>query len=181
MVNKTRFFFVTDFFTTKTGFMSFPQQTQFDNAMEFCNICYTYRLNNQIPIVSCDNEKCSMIFHTGCLKEWFSSLRDTKTFLNMTSGRCPSCKEVDNSRSIIETISRHAKFQRIIIWIYRNYRPPSITCWSNKFNKQMPILLILFNYFLYPNIQYFHIISMMILSSIFGNHLFLSKKKKKQK
>lgn len=75
--------------------MTFPQRSIFDNnTEEYCNICYTYRMAGQIPIVSCDNEKCSLIFHTICLKEWFTTLRDARTFLNMTSGRCPSCKEV---------------------------------------------------------------------------------------
>lgn len=75
--------------------ITFPQRSIYDkNIEEHCNICYSYRIAGQIPIVSCDNKKCSLIFHTICLKEWFTTLRDTKTFLNMTSGRCPSCKEV---------------------------------------------------------------------------------------
>lgn len=76
--------------------MAFPQKSAFNgNGMgELCSICYTYRFAGQIPIVCCDNEKCALNYHTVCLKEWFATLRDTKVFLNMTSGRCPSCKEV---------------------------------------------------------------------------------------
>lgn len=63
---------------------------------DLCSICYMYRCAGQIPIVSCDNDKCALNFHLICLKEWFATVRDTKVFLNMTSGRCPSCKEVSN-------------------------------------------------------------------------------------
>lgn len=75
--------------------MAFPQKNSFkSNGMsELCSICYTYRLVDQIPIVSCDNNKCALNYHMLCLKEWFTTLSDTKVFLNMTSGRCPSCKE----------------------------------------------------------------------------------------
>lgn len=76
--------------------MAFPQKGSFESngIGELCSICYTYRFGGQIPIVSCDNAKCGLCYHTGCLKEWFATLRDTKIFLNMASGRCPSCKEV---------------------------------------------------------------------------------------
>lgn len=78
--------------------ITFPQKNHPDNNVnEYCSICYTYRISGQIPIVSCDNDKCSLIFHSICLKEWFATLRDTKTFLNLTSGRCPMCKEVRNT------------------------------------------------------------------------------------
>ncbi|XP_031636274.1 E3 ubiquitin-protein ligase FANCL [Contarinia nasturtii] len=75
--------------------MAFPQKSSFNNCGmgELCSICYTYRFAGQIPIVSCDNDKCALNYHTTCLKTWFATLRDTKVFLNMTSGRCPSCKE----------------------------------------------------------------------------------------
>lgn len=76
--------------------MTFPQKCTLANSGfgEHCSICYTYRVAGQIPIVSCDNDKCALNYHLICLKEWFATLRDTKVFLNMTSGRCPSCKEV---------------------------------------------------------------------------------------
>lgn len=73
--------------------ISFPLKDG-EDSINNCSICYTYRLCNQIPIISCDNEKCQLIYHTMCLKEWFSTIRDSKTFLNVTSGKCPFCKEV---------------------------------------------------------------------------------------
>lgn len=81
-----------------TDLMAFPQKSSFNRGYggmgELCSICYSYRFAGQIPIVSCDIDKCALNYHTLCLKEWFATLRDTKVFLNMTSGRCPSCKEV---------------------------------------------------------------------------------------
>ncbi|XP_073816286.1 E3 ubiquitin-protein ligase Fancl isoform X2 [Musca autumnalis] len=59
----------------------------------YCNICYSYKLDSgEIPIVSCDNAQCNLIFHAVCLKEWFSTLADGKTFLEVAFGACPFCK-----------------------------------------------------------------------------------------
>lgn len=64
-------------------------------SMQYCNICYCYKLEHgEIPIVSCDNNHCSLIFHAACLKEWFSTLTDSKTFLDVAFGACPFCKAV---------------------------------------------------------------------------------------
>lgn len=77
--------------------MSLPQKPivgSVDPSTEsYCSICYMYRLNGHIPMITCDNPKCWLIYHTACLKEWFSINRESKTFLNVTSGNCPSCKE----------------------------------------------------------------------------------------
>lgn len=84
-------------FLFEIDLIAFPQRDSFSDHTgmgELCSICYTYRFAGQIPIVSCDNDKCALNYHLICLQEWFATLRDTKVFLNMTSGRCPSCKEV---------------------------------------------------------------------------------------
>lgn len=65
-----------------------------EDEENYCNICYMYRLGNHIPIISCDNSKCPLIFHAYCLKHWFSTLLDEKKFLNVNMGKCPFCKEV---------------------------------------------------------------------------------------
>ncbi|XP_049544999.1 E3 ubiquitin-protein ligase FANCL [Anopheles darlingi] len=58
-----------------------------------CGICMGYRdTDNRIPIVSCDNEKCSLIFHVFCLKEWFATQRESKKFFTISIGNCPYCK-----------------------------------------------------------------------------------------
>lgn len=68
------------------------------STLQFCNICYCYKLEEgEIPIVSCDNNQCSLIFHAACLKEWFNSLADGKTFLDVAFGACPFCKAVRTS------------------------------------------------------------------------------------
>lgn len=64
-------------------------------SLQHCNICYSYKEENgEIPIVSCDNNHCSLIFHAACLKEWFNMLTDGKTFLDVAFGSCPFCKSV---------------------------------------------------------------------------------------
>lgn len=61
----------------------------------FCNICYAYQLEQgEIPIVSCDNPQCTLIYHAACLKEWFNTLTDGKDFLSVSFGTCPFCKTV---------------------------------------------------------------------------------------
>ncbi|XP_062557505.1 E3 ubiquitin-protein ligase Fancl [Armigeres subalbatus] len=77
--------------------MAFPmriEQPGNDEEVAACGICMSYRDDqNKIPIISCDNEKCSLIFHIGCLKEWFMSLKDSRTFFAISVGTCPYCKQ----------------------------------------------------------------------------------------
>lgn len=75
-----------------TDIVAFPQKSPEDETI-MCTICYTYRSHNQIPIITCDNDKCNLIYHASCLKWWFSTVRDNKTFLTVTSGFC-HCKAV---------------------------------------------------------------------------------------
>ncbi|XP_020717376.1 E3 ubiquitin-protein ligase FANCL isoform X1 [Ceratitis capitata] len=92
-----------------------------DNAStepQFCNICYSYQLDEgQIPIVSCDNIKCTMIYHAACLKEWFNTLSDGKDFLSVSFGACPFCKTVSFKRNLIYLFVKYpdARFLKIII------------------------------------------------------------------
>ncbi|XP_032595981.1 uncharacterized protein LOC6567588 isoform X1 [Drosophila grimshawi] len=60
---------------------------------QLCNICYVFRLDSgEVPIVSCDNPRCVLKCHAACLKEWFDTLIDGKTFLEVSFGLCPFCK-----------------------------------------------------------------------------------------
>lgn len=60
-----------------------------------CNICFDYRLDNgEVPLVSCDNSRCVLKCHAACLKEWFDTLVEGKTFLEVSFGLCPFCKAV---------------------------------------------------------------------------------------
>ncbi|XP_067618124.1 E3 ubiquitin-protein ligase Fancl [Eurosta solidaginis] len=60
---------------------------------QFCNICYAYASDEgEIPIVSCDNAQCTLIYHAACLREWFNTLTEGKDFLSVSFGACPFCK-----------------------------------------------------------------------------------------
>lgn len=101
--------------------VSFPQKS-IEEPQEYCSICYIYRLNNQIPMITCDNTKCYLAYHTLCLKEWFSSIRDSKTFLNVTSGQCPSCKEVFIYIVYLTSLATISVLTYKLFIYFRNYR-----------------------------------------------------------
>ncbi|XP_055907538.1 E3 ubiquitin-protein ligase FANCL [Eupeodes corollae] len=63
-----------------------------EGSEDCCNICYCYQLEGHVPFVSCDNRNCSLVYHAICLKEWFTTLTEGKTFLNVSFGACPFCK-----------------------------------------------------------------------------------------
>ncbi|XP_016961118.1 uncharacterized protein LOC108031871 [Drosophila biarmipes] len=70
-----------------------PKQDEEDNEELRCNICFVYRLDNgDVPLVSCDNPKCVLKCHAACLEEWFQTLIEGKTFLDVSFGLCPFCK-----------------------------------------------------------------------------------------
>ncbi|XP_017071920.2 uncharacterized protein LOC108108383 [Drosophila eugracilis] len=70
-----------------------PKQDEEDNEELRCNICFSYRLDSgEVPLVSCDNPKCVLRCHAGCLKEWFQTQMEGKTFLEVSFGLCPFCK-----------------------------------------------------------------------------------------
>lgn len=78
-------------------FFPMPPTDGSEESLQFCNICYSYKLERgDIPIISCDNTQCSLIFHAECLKEWFCTLADGKVFLDVAFGACPFCKAVGN-------------------------------------------------------------------------------------
>lgn len=76
----------------------FPMRTHQQNEADepHCGICLDYRSPGlgQIPIVSCDNERCALVYHPACLRQWFETLPDSRTCLDVTFGSCPYCKEV---------------------------------------------------------------------------------------
>lgn len=58
-----------------------------------CSICFEFNLDNSYPIITCYNPKCVCVFHLICLKKWFATLDDTKTFYTIATGACPYCKQ----------------------------------------------------------------------------------------
>ncbi|XP_055381197.1 E3 ubiquitin-protein ligase FANCL [Condylostylus longicornis] len=59
-----------------------------------CKICLCYLDDDShVPICSCDNIKCNLIYHVSCLRRWFSNSTEGRTFLSVAIGVCPFCKE----------------------------------------------------------------------------------------
>ncbi|XP_055679924.1 E3 ubiquitin-protein ligase FANCL [Lutzomyia longipalpis] len=58
-----------------------------------CSICFEYAQGKTIPIISCDNTKCNVIFHLQCLREYFDTLRGSKTMFTLAMGQCPFCRQ----------------------------------------------------------------------------------------
>ncbi|XP_055599751.1 uncharacterized protein LOC129748960 [Uranotaenia lowii] len=74
--------------------MSFPMRYAQTDEHDICGICMTSKDDSEvIPLISCDNDKCMLIFHFSCLKQWFSSLKDSRTFFAISIGKCPYCKQ----------------------------------------------------------------------------------------
>jgi len=75
---------------------------QSENFDVTCCICYSDRLNGQVPSRTCDNPKCGQSFHIYCLYEWLRSLIQSRKLGNKVFGVCPycetaiSCKPPDN-------------------------------------------------------------------------------------
>lgn len=92
-----------------------------------CNICFVYRLDNgEVPLVSCDNPRCVLKCHAECLKEWFDTLIEGKTFLEVSFGLCPFCKAVSITSPDYEKPLLRSVFH------FRNYLPHLPHCWRTK-------------------------------------------------
>nr|SVE93948.1 EOG090X0G12 [Scapholeberis mucronata] len=59
-----------------------------------CCICYSERLDGQVPSRTCDNPQCGQSFHIYCLYEWLRSLiQTTRKQGNKIFGACPYCEQ----------------------------------------------------------------------------------------
>ncbi|EKX39334.1 hypothetical protein GUITHDRAFT_143539 [Guillardia theta CCMP2712] len=60
-----------------------------------CAICYTYRLDGEIPDIVCDNSKCNppgaRPFHAACLYEWLRAIPTSRQAFNTLFGSCTYC------------------------------------------------------------------------------------------
>lgn len=71
------------------------RNSQDDEDTLSCSICGMFRIDDSIPMITCDNSKCDLLFHVGCLKQWWSMFADSKTYMSIELGaKCPMCKEV---------------------------------------------------------------------------------------
>lgn len=51
--------------------MYFPMKTDMneEHIDNSCKICYSYRIENEVPLIVCDSVKCNSFFHASCLRE----------------------------------------------------------------------------------------------------------------
>nr|SVE92719.1 EOG090X0G12 [Megafenestra aurita] len=69
-------------------------ETKLENHEVTCCICYSERLNGQVPSRTCDNSQCGQSFHTYCLYEWLRNLiQTTRKQGNKVFGTCPYCEQ----------------------------------------------------------------------------------------
>nr|SVE82793.1 EOG090X0G12 [Daphnia magna] len=65
-----------------------------ENYEVTCCICYSERLNGEVPSRTCDNPNCGQSFHIFCLYEWLRSLiQTTRKQGNKVFGECPYCEQ----------------------------------------------------------------------------------------
>nr|SVE73258.1 EOG090X0G12 [Ceriodaphnia reticulata] len=65
-----------------------------ENHEVTCIICYSERLNGEVPSRTCDNPQCGQSFHIYCLYEWLRGLQQTTRKLgNKVFGTCPFCEQ----------------------------------------------------------------------------------------
>ncbi|KAK4877788.1 hypothetical protein RN001_010294 [Aquatica leii] len=59
-----------------------------------CCICFSLRLNGNLPEINCKNPSCEQFFHTDCLYQWLVSVgTKTKRCFNEVNGECPNCEK----------------------------------------------------------------------------------------
>ncbi|RHY33091.1 hypothetical protein DYB32_001865 [Aphanomyces invadans] len=58
-----------------------------------CGICYTHRLDSQIPNRVCDSKNCARSFHDSCLLEWLQAIPTSRKSFGTIFGSCPYCRE----------------------------------------------------------------------------------------
>ncbi|KAI4454785.1 ubiquitin ligase protein phf9 fanconi anemia group l protein [Holotrichia oblita] len=77
------------------NFPSKPEHSEGDELLindGECCICFSLRLNEQLPDIVCSNTSCNQFFHSQCLYEWLRSLNSRK-FYHEICGQCPNCEK----------------------------------------------------------------------------------------
>lgn len=64
-----------------------------------CGICYSWRLEGEVPDVACDKDECARPFHRSCLLEWLKALPDTRQSFHTLFGQCPYCSSAISVKS----------------------------------------------------------------------------------
>ena len=68
-----------------------PKSSRRGDHQAECGICYSHQLDHRLPEASCDNDKCTALFHQSCLLEWLRALPSSHTSFATTYGTCPYC------------------------------------------------------------------------------------------
>uniref|UniRef100_A0A665TH20 E3 ubiquitin-protein ligase FANCL n=1 Tax=Echeneis naucrates TaxID=173247 RepID=A0A665TH20_ECHNA len=58
-----------------------------------CGICYSYRLEAELPDQVCNNPCCGQPFHQTCLYEWLRALPSSRQSFSVVFGECPYCSK----------------------------------------------------------------------------------------
>lgn len=68
-----------------------PNNTKKEEFIGECGICYTYRLDMELPTKVCENPQCGQPYHQSCLHEWLKTLSTSRYSFNIVFGECPMC------------------------------------------------------------------------------------------
>lgn len=70
-----------------------PNNTKKEEFIGECGICYTYRLDTELPTKVCENAQCGQSYHQSCLHEWLKTLSTSRYSFNIVFGECPMCSK----------------------------------------------------------------------------------------
>ena len=56
-----------------------------------CGVCYSWKLEGEIPEVSCEKIECGKSYHRSCLVDWLKALPDSRQSFRTLFGKCPYC------------------------------------------------------------------------------------------
>ncbi|KAL4238304.1 hypothetical protein ACF0H5_003016 [Mactra antiquata] len=70
-----------------------PTNTSKEEFSTECGICYSYRMDTEIPDEVCNDARCAQAFHTSCLIEWLRALPNCRQSFNTIFGNCPYCEK----------------------------------------------------------------------------------------
>lgn len=70
-----------------------PATTKKEEFNVECGICYSYRMELEIPDEVCSDTRCGQAFHRTCLYEWLRALPSSRQSFNTIFGECPYCEK----------------------------------------------------------------------------------------
>ncbi|KAL5008113.1 hypothetical protein ScPMuIL_013694 [Solemya velum] len=70
-----------------------PKTSEKEEFSVECGICYSFRLETEIPDEACNDTRCRQPFHRTCLYEWLKALPSSRQSFNTIFGECPYCSK----------------------------------------------------------------------------------------